>query len=115
MRLTPLIFATVLMGAGCAKHLTYPIAVSTVRPSIETVITPSGLELGRITQVNVKYWFVVVDFVRRNPPPPGTRLICYRRDQPVATLNLTESSRGRFAVADILDGAPRPGDETQIQ
>ena len=113
MRRTPLIFAALLLGAGCAKHLARPVAAPTAGPVIEPVIKTVGQEPGRITQVNAKYRFVVVDFGRRILPAPGTRLVGYRRDQPVATLRLAESSHGRFAVADILDGDPRLGDEVQ--
>jgi|GEM_PF-517736 len=115
MRRTPLIFAALLVGAGCAKHFARPVAAPppTV-PVIEPVIRPAEPEPGRITQVNTKYRFVVVDFGRHMPPAPGSRLTACRHDQPVAVLRLTESGRGRFAVADVLEGDPRAGDEVLL-
>lgn len=114
MRPLLLILAALLLGSGCAKHAVRPVTVPPTGTSIQPVIVPAGPEPGRITQVNIKHRFIVVDFGRRVPPSPGTRLIGYRRDQPVATFRLAESSRGRFAIADIIDGDPRLGDEIQI-
>jgi len=116
MKPTLVIFAVLLLGMGCARRLPRPAAEAPppVGSATEPVIAPAPSEPGRVLQVNAKYRFVVVDFGRRAPPPPGSRLIGYRHGQPVATFRLTESSRGRFGVADILEGDPRVGDEIQL-
>ena len=108
----PGVMAATMLVAGCA-HRVPPPAVAPVAPpsSPAPVILPAEPEPGRVTQINAKYQYVVVDFGRCRVPPPGSRLVAYRRDQPVATLRLTESARGHFVVADILDGDPRIGDE----
>lgn len=112
MRYTPLILVVLLLGASCAKNRPRPTAPApTAVPAIEPVITPAGPEPGRITQVNEKHQYVVVDFGRNTPPPTGSRLSARRHAQPVAVLRLTESGRGRFRVADVLEGDPRAGDE----
>jgi hypothetical protein len=110
---TLLLLAALLLGAGCAKNRTRPVAPTPPKaaPAIEPVITPAGPEPGRITQVNEKHRYVVVDFGRNTPPPAGSRLSARRHAQPVAVLRLTESGRGRFRVADVLEGDPRVGDE----
>lgn len=116
MKSTLLLLAALLLGAGCAKNRTRPVAPTPPKaaPAIEPVITPAGPEPGRIMQVNAKYRFVVVDFGRNTPPAPNSRLSARRHEQPVAVLRLTESSRGRFAVADVLEGDPRAGDEVLL-
>jgi len=106
--------AATILAAGCANFGSRPVpTLPTTKPSAAPLIVPAGPDPGKITQVNARHRFVVVDFGRRILPPPGSRLIAYRHDQPVATFRLTESTRGRFAIADILDGDPRVGDEIQ--
>ncbi len=111
MRRTALFFAVLLLGAGCAKNRARPVAPPPPAPVIEPVITVAGPEPGRIIQVNTTHRFVVVDFGRNAAPAPGSRLSACRHNQPVAVLRLTESKRGRFTVADVLEGDPRAGDE----
>ncbi|MBM3858195.1 MAG: hypothetical protein FJ395_00940 [Verrucomicrobia bacterium] len=116
MRYAPLILVVLWLGAGCAKLRVKPAAAPppAKAPVIEPVITPVTAEPGKIAQVNAAHRFVVVDFGRMTPPAPGSRLTVHRRGQPVAMLGLTESARGRFVVADILEGDPRTGDEVWL-
>jgi hypothetical protein len=123
MKLVTIIFGLVAMAAlfdGCSNlpsasrsAVTAPAAKTSTAPAA-AIIVPAGPEPAKITQLNTHHRFVVIDFGRRLFPSPNTRLIACRHDQPVATLRLSDSMRGRFAVADILDGEPRIGDQIQI-
>jgi len=100
-----------LLLVGCAKFRARPAPPPPKPPAIVPVITPAETEPAKIAQVNATHRFVIVDFGRATPPAAGSRLTVVRHHQPVAVLQLTESRRGRFAAADLLEGDPKVGDE----
>jgi hypothetical protein len=67
----------------------------------------------KITKLDGKYGFVVVDFSSRVMPPVGTRVTVYRDGGPVGEIQLTEPTRPQFATADILKGELQVGDEAR--
>lgn len=117
MRYPLLVLAVLLVSAGCAKFRVKSAAGAPAPaklPAIEPVIEPAMTEPAKIVQVNAAHRFVVVDFGRTTPPAASSRLTVFRHGQPVGALRLTESARGRFAVADVTEGDPRVGDEVWI-
>jgi len=75
--------------------------------------TALGPVLARVSSINQEHRFVVLDFGARPLPATGTRLNVYRGDERIGAVELTGPVRGRFAVADILNGELRVGDEAR--
>lgn len=99
---------------GCPKRPPRPVAPPTPeRPAARTAPSPAGHASARVNFTNLESHFVVVEFISGTMPAAGTRLKLYRENKPVATIQITEPTRGRFATADILDGEPRMGDEVR--
>ena len=105
------VFAATLLVNGCAYRARHSAGKSSTLSSNTPAILPAEPEPGKITQINAKYRYVVIDFGRRMLPPMNSQLVVYRHNQRVATVRLTPLSRGRFGTADILEGDPCVGDE----
>ena len=67
----------------------------------------------KITHVDTKLQFVVLDYRSRVLPLIGTRLTVYRAGQRVGEVQLTDPIRMGFATADIRTGDVRVGDEAR--
>jgi hypothetical protein len=103
-----------LVLAGCASRQSAATKPATTRPKpADAVVVNLGVLTGRVTLVNAEHQFVVLDFGGQRPPAPGATLAVLRAGKPVATVRVTEPTRGRFVTADVLSGEPRPGDEAR--
>ena len=67
----------------------------------------------KITHVDAKLRFVVIDYRARAMPAVGTRVTVYRAGQRVGEVQITDPVRVSFATADIRDGEVRVGDEAR--
>ncbi|MEO7933158.1 MAG: hypothetical protein ABIT76_08370 [Chthoniobacterales bacterium] len=79
------------------------------KPPAETVATQNFL--GTISMVNDAGRFVLVDFGGFAAPTPGAEMQVRRGGEDVATLKAGAEMRRPFAAADIVQGAPQPGDD----
>jgi len=103
--------AVALAAAGCA---TRPIRPDTARPAKPTPPpSPLAAAPAKLLVVNTEHQFVVLDFSGRLVPPLGTRLTVSREGKPVGVVRVTGPVRGWTAVADILEGELRVGDEAR--
>ena len=97
--------------AGCATKSAPPVTApvgSAAQPA-----TPLFLSGAKITRVDTKLQFVVLDYRSRVLPLIGTRLTVYRDGQRVGEIQLTDPIRMGFATADIRTGEVRVGDEAR--
>ena len=99
---------------GCASTGHRPAATAPGGTQ-EAQVAPAqfGPAPAKITSINAKYRFVVIDFSSRALALLGTHMTVYRDGKQVGTVQITEPVRGRFATADILEGELRIGDEAR--
>lgn len=67
--------------------------------------------VGVVTLVNEADRFVLIDSGALPSPADGARLQSYRGSVASGKLKASEVRRRPFVVADIVEGAPQPGDE----
>jgi len=67
----------------------------------------------KITHVDAKLGFVVLDYRSQTMPAVGERLSVYRTGQRIGEVQITDPVRVSFATADILKGEIRVGDEAR--
>ena len=101
--------------AGCATQSAPPAKPATPTPTAATgkpaaQFTAAG---AKITHVDAKLRFVVIDYRARAMPAVGTRVTVYRAGQRVGEVQITDPVRVSFATADIRDGEVRVGDEAR--
>jgi hypothetical protein len=99
---------------GCASTGHRPAATASSGTQ-EAQVAPAqfGPAPAKITSINTKYQFAVIDFSSHVLPPLGTHMTVYRDGKRVGTVQITEPVRARFATADILEGELRVGDEAR--
>jgi len=96
-----------LFGMGCALTAPPP-----AQPVSEMAPVPA-MTVATVVVVNTASQFVVVDFRGQPLPVIGTRCDVFRQGTKVGTVQVTDPVRGRFATADIVQGAVQPGDEVR--
>lgn len=96
---------------GCATQTVPPAAA----PAATGKQPPAQFSASgaKITHVDAKLKFVVLDYRARTMPAIGTRLAVYRAGQHVGEVQITEPVRVSFATADIQAGDVRVGDEAR--
>ena len=97
--------------AGCATK-----SVPPAKAPVDTVPKAAPQFIGsgaKITHVDDKLRFVVIDYRSRSMPAIGTRLLVYRDGQRVGEVQITDPVRVGFATADIWEGGLRVGDEAR--
>ena len=110
MKLIPSILLFAVL-TGCATQSVPPAKSPTgtgKKPAEQ--FTASG---AKITHVDAKLRFVVLDYRSRAMPAIGTRLVVYHDGQRVGEVQITDPVRVNFATADILTGEVRVGDEAR--
>ena len=110
MKLIPSILLFAIL-TGCATHFVPPAKVpaETDKKPAEQFIANGA----KITHVDAKLRFVVLDYRSRTMLAIGTRLAVYRDGQRVGEVQITDPVRANFATADILTGEVRVGDEAR--
>jgi hypothetical protein len=101
---------------GCFKRNAAHEPPSAVRPIIgetNTVLTPFGSAVGRITSVNQQVKIAVVSFPVGQVPAAGGRYSVFRAGQKVGELKLSEETADTLRVADITSGSAQVGDEVR--
>ncbi|MCX6890464.1 MAG: hypothetical protein WCL11_03420 [Verrucomicrobiota bacterium] len=106
-----LLFALVL--SGCARQKAAPGSKSGPARSKTGVAAPKAAATGEVSVVNPAARFVVLTFPRDPMPFMDQRMNLYRGASKVAEVKVTGPQRGRNIVADIVTGAPEPGDEAR--
>lgn len=76
-------------------------------------INPVTLVQGRVTFVNERFRFVIVDFAFHQMPRLEQRLGVYRRDVRVGEIRISGPSDGTTVVADVMSGAAGLGDQVR--
>jgi len=97
--------------AGCATQSAPP-----PNQPVATGPQPVGQFIAagaKITHVDAKLRFVVLDYRPLAMPAIGTRLGVYRAGQRVGEVQITDPVRVSFATADIRAGEVRVGDEAR--
>jgi hypothetical protein len=91
--------------AGCATPHTDPPAGSLPAPFLVH-------EHGRVARVNSREGYVVLECAVL--PKPGERITLYRGKSVSGVVLATRITSGRYAAADIVEGAPMGGDWYRI-
>lgn len=76
-------------------------------------MTPAPMMTGRVASVNQHARFVVLTFPVGGLPPADRRLSAYRNGLKVGEVKITRWQIDNNAVADILTGECRVGDEVR--
>ena len=105
----------IVVLAGCATKSAPPVQAPVPAPAAAAgqSATPTFVSGAKITHVDTKLQFVVLDYRSRVLPLIGTRLTVYRAGQRVGEVQLTDPIRMGFATADIRTGEVRVGDEAR--
>lgn len=114
-----LIAVLLVVATGCSMwpaHQAAPTPAPATGTTNAVIVAPNtqfGVSGAKITRVNEKLKFVVLDFSGQVMPAIGSKLTVYRGVKKVGTVQITEPVRATFATADILDGTIRVGDEAR--
>jgi hypothetical protein len=92
-------------AAGAAQT-----AAPTNAPPGGLIVTPDYSLTGRVAAVDLRSWFVVLDFSVTGMPAIGKRLTVLRSGREVAEVRVSGPQRDNKIVADIIHGNPRVGD-----
>ena len=96
---------------ACATQSTPPATVpaaTAAKPAVQHIATGA-----KITHLDAKLRFVVLDYRMRPMPTIGTKLAVYRDGQRVGAVQITDPIRTSFATADILEGELSVGDDAR--
>ena len=93
---------------ACATQSTPPATVPATKPAVQRIATGA-----KITHLDAKLRFVVLDYRMRPMPTIGTKLAVYRDGQRVGAVQITDPIRTSFATADILEGELSVGDDAR--
>ncbi len=74
------------------------------------VVTPVNPIQGRVTQVNARLRFIIVDFAFSAPPALQARLGLFRDGQRIGEVRISGPANGTSIAADVLSGAAAVGD-----
>lgn len=74
------------------------------------MVTPVNPIQGRVTVVNARLRFVIVDFAFSQPPALQARLGLYRDGQRIGEVRISGPVNGTSIVADVLSGVAEVGD-----
>jgi hypothetical protein len=119
---TFLAFALMSLGlTGClwGRHKAPPPPVvdlsrsATNAPANKLVVTPDESVTGSIASVNGELRFVVLTFPLGQVPPLGLRMNVFRNGAIVGEIKITGPQRDDNAVADIVLGDAKKGDEVR--
>ena len=117
----------VLSSTGCIfgrKHKQQPpppvvdlsTGASVTPASTNTfLVTPDLSTIGRVVRVNQSLRFVVLSFPIGQTPAQGTRMNVFRRNDIVGEVRITDQQRDNNAIADIVLGDARDGDEVRAK
>lgn len=115
----------VLSSTGCLfgkKHKQEPpppvVDLSTgasVTPATTNtfLVTPDTSTVGRVVRVNPSLRFVVLSFPIGKTPNTGARMNVFRNNVIVGEVRVTDQQRDNNAIADIVLGDARDGDEVR--
>ena len=81
------------------------------RPKAKPATPAAPLLIGTITLVNADGHFVLIDSGMNPSPPPGAGLKSRAADGESGELKAGAIRRRPFAIADIVKGTPRVGDQ----
>ena len=112
-KLLSLLLLAVLAGCATKSAPTVPVPVSAPAATAATPSSPTFVSGAKITHVDAKLQFVVLDYRSRVLPLIGTRLTVFRAGQRVGEIQLTDPIRLGFATADIRTGELHVGDEAR--
>ena len=107
-------FLSLMLGAllvGCATN-SAPPAPAPAAPSVKPTAS-APVSGAKITHVDARLRFVVLEYRARPVPFIGTRLAVYRAGQRVGEVQITDPIRMSFATADIRSGDLQVGDEAR--
>ena len=106
-----LIIISFAILTGCATQSTPPAkpTADAGKPPVMQFIATGA----KITHVDAKLGFVVLDYRSQTMPAVGERLSVYRAGQRIGEVQITDPVRVSFATADILKGEIRVGDEAR--
>ena len=82
-------------------------------PEPEPIVAPTSILAGRVVSVNLRGRFVVLSFRIGGLPLADRRLSAYRNGLKVGDVKVTRWQIDNNAVADILSGECRVGDEVR--
>jgi len=77
------------------------------------LVTPDLSTVGRIVRVNQNLRFVVLSFPIGRTPTTGTRMNVFRNNEIVGEVRITDQQRDNNAIADIVLGDAKDGDEVR--
>ena len=77
------------------------------------LVTPDMSTVGRVVRVNKDLRFVVLSFPIGQTPATGTRMNVFRGNDIVGEVRITDQQRDNNAIADIVLGDARDGDEVR--
>ena len=100
--------------APAATTTPAPAPITEVKPEEAPAAAPTPADAttyeGRISIVNQKKGFVVIDFQQTGVPPVRSEMGVYRDNQFVGSIRITPPVKGSMATADTLTGTLRRGD-----
>ncbi len=79
------------------------------------LINPVTPVQGRVTFVNEKLRFVIVDFAFQQMPRLEQRLGVFRRDERVGEVRISGPVNGSAVVADVMSGTAGLGDQVRAE
>lgn len=129
-------FLAVAMATGCTPPATPPAKIPTeantpaqtsstapASPALRTnrvtlparypAFNPINPVQGRVTFLNEKSRFVIVDFAFYQMPRVGQRLGVYRRDVRIGEVRISGPTDGTAIVADLMSGEAGLGDQVR--
>jgi hypothetical protein len=110
------VIAIIIISTGCARRQAAPGPVTTTPKSSPVIVTATESRAGRVTSVNPSARYVVISYPVGTPlPAMDTRLHVYRDGLKVAEVKASKEQIDINAVADIVAGECRIGDEVRQQ
>lgn len=105
--------AFLLLAGGCASHpRRASVVTGSASPSPSATPLLTGRIVGEIAVVNAAEHFVLIDLgPNLYVPEPGLNLRSHDAAGTVAHLKTSPEQKRPFIAADIIDGAPKVGDE----
>jgi len=92
---------------------TRPVKPPATKAAKTTADSPVAVTPAKVLMVNSEFRFVVLDFDGRLVPKLGTQLTVRREGKTVGAVRVTGPVSGLSAVADIVEGELRVGDEAR--
>jgi hypothetical protein len=99
--------------AGCATQKPEGGGATKPKPASKATVVPERVLAGKVVHVNPVGRFAIVNFPIGMMPEPAQRLFVYRGQTQVGTLKVNGPRRDDIAVADLMEGDCRVGDEVR--